>query len=281
MKCHGQKLNVRNSYKHMKKTIIQGLISIVLFFSTWFALKQIDWITVFKVQSATDKTEEKLGDLFLRNFLMNETENKNPIAVNSIDSIVAKICKANKIDKESIKIHILNSEKINAFALPDGHLIVYSGLIINSDNPEECSGVIGHEIAHIQLDHVMKKLVKEIGLSALLSMTTGNIGSETIGGTAKILSSSAFDRSLEKAADLKAVDYLTKAKIDPEPFANFLFRLSDEDREATKYLTWLSTHPDSRERAKYIIEYSNDKKTNSEAVLKKETWDNLREKLQE
>ena len=127
----------------------------------------------------------------------------------------------------------------------------------------------------------MKKLVKEVGLSVLISMTTGNRGSEVIKETVKTLSSSAFDRNLEKEADIEAVDYLMKAKINPEPFANFLYKLSDKENEATKYLTWISTHPDSKERAEYIIEYSGDKKIAYEAILKSETWDKLKEKLME
>ena len=101
-------------------------------------------------------------------------------------------------DREIIKVHVLNKDEINAFALPNGHLIIYSGLINNSGNQEELTGVICHEIAHIELNHVMKKLIKEIGLSVLISMTTGKGGSEIIKETAKMLSSSAFDRKLEK-----------------------------------------------------------------------------------
>lgn len=265
----------------MKKTIIQGAISILLFFGTWFALTKINWVTVFKVQKVTDKTEEKLGDLFWEIFQQAEKENKNPSVVNAIDTIITQICKANKIDKEFIKVHIVNKDEINAFALPNGHLVVYSGLIINSDNQEELSGVICHEIAHINLNHVMKKLVKEIGLSVLISMTTGNGGSEIVKETAKMLSSSAFDRSLEKEADIKAVDYLIKAKINPEPFADFLFKLSDKENEANEYLTWISTHPDSKDRAEYIIEYSKDKKSKYTGVMTTETWNKLKEKLDE
>jgi predicted Zn-dependent protease len=265
----------------MKKSIIQGLITIALFFATWFVLIQIDWVTIFKVQKITDKTEDKLGELFWEIFQKTEREKKNPFAVSSVDSIVTKICFANKIDRESIKIHILDKDDINAFALPNGHLIVYSGLILNSDNQEELSGVICHEIAHIQLNHVMKKLVKEVGLSVLISMTTGKGGSETGKEAAKMLSSSAFDRSLEKEADIKAVDYLIKAKIDPKPFANFLYKFSDKENEATKYLTWISTHPESKERAEYIIEYSRDKKVKYEAILTNDTWDKIKEKLNE
>lgn len=265
----------------MKKTIIQGIITILLFFGTWFSLTQIDWVDFFKVQKVTDKTEQKLGELFWEVFKKTEKENKNIHVVNSLDSIVTHICKANKIDRETIKVHILNKDDINAFALPNGHLIVYSGLILNSDNPEELTGVICHEIAHIELNHVMKKLVKEIGLSVLISMTTGNGGTEVIKETAKMLSSSAFDRSLEKEADIKAVDYLTKAKVNPEPFANFLYKLSDKEYEATKYFTWISTHPDSKERAEYIIEYCKSKLTDYKPILSNDTWAKLKEGLKD
>jgi predicted Zn-dependent protease len=263
----------------MKKAILQGIISILFFFGTWFVLTKIDWVTVLKVQKVTDKTEEKLGELFWDIFQQTEKENKNPFVVNSIDSIVTQICTANNIDREFIKVHILTKDDINAFALPNGHLIVYSGLIINSDNQQELSGVICHEIAHINLNHVMKKLVKEIGLSVLISMTTGNGGAEIVKETAKMLSSSAFDRSLEKEADIKAVDYLVKARINPEPFADFLFKLSETENEATQYLTWMSTHPDSKERAEYIIEYCKDKKIKYAGSVTKETWDKLKDEL--
>lgn len=265
----------------MKRTIIQGTITVVLFFGTWFGLTQIDWVKVFKVQQITDKTEQKLGELFWEVFKKTEKEITNKLTVNSIDSIVTHICKSNNIDREKIKVHILNKDEINAFALPNGHLIVFSGLVLNSENQEELAGVICHEIAHIELNHVMKKLVKEIGLSVLISMTTGNGGSEVIKETAKMLSSSAFDRSLEKEADIKAVDYLVNAKINPEPFANFLYKLSDKEHESTKYLTWISTHPDSKERAEYIIEYSKGKLTDYNPILSNETWDKLKAELKD
>jgi len=265
----------------MKKIIIQGAITILLFFGTWYALKQIDWVKVLKVEKVTDKTEQELGDLFWEMFKKTEVENKNVHVVSAIDSIINHICKSNKIDRETIKVHVLNKDEVNAFALPNGHLIIYSGLIHNSDNQEELTGVICHEIAHIELNHVMKKLVKEIGLSVLISMTTGNGGAEIIKETAKMLSSSAFDRNLEKEADIKAVDYLTTAKVNPESFANFLYKLSDKENEATKYLTWISTHPDSRERAKYIIEYSKNKLTDYKPILSIETWEKMKVKLNE
>lgn len=265
----------------MKKPIIQGLITIHLFFGTWLALTQIDWMKAFKVQQVSDKTEQKLGELFWEVFKKSEKEINNSHIVNSVDSVVTHICNANKIDRSKLKIHVLDKDDINAFALPNGHLIIYSGLIINSDNQEELAGVICHEIAHIELNHVMKKLVKEIGLSVLISMTTGNTGVEVIKETAKILSSSAFDRSLEKEADKKGVDYLVNANINPEHFADFIYKLSETEHEAIKYITWINTHPDSKDRAEYIIEYSKGKETEFKAILANETWAKLKAELKD
>jgi predicted Zn-dependent protease len=264
----------------MKKLLIQGTVSIVLFFATWLALMQINWVKVLKIQKVTDHTERKLGDLFWKLYHKSEKESNNPFIINSVDSIVTKICDANKIQRQTIKVHVIMKDEINAFALPNGHLIVYSGLILNSANPEELTGVICHEIAHIQLNHVMKKLIKEIGLSTLVSITTGSRGSTaSVKKIAEMLSSTAFDRGLEKEADMKAVDYLIKAKINPNPFANFLYKLSDEKGNIPQYLNWMSTHPDSKERASYIVEYCKKNKVTHQIVLSEKTFEKLKEQL--
>lgn len=261
----------------MRKAVRQGIITVLLFFGTWFVLSKIDWVGAFKVQKIADQTEQKLGELIWE--VLKKENNENTHVLRSIDSIVAHICEANSIDVEKIKIHILNNDDINAFALPNGHLIVYSGLILNSDNQDEVIGVISHEIAHIELNHVMKKLVKEVGFSILVSMTTGIGASEAVRETVKLLSSTVFDRSLEKEADLKAVDYLTKASVNPIPLASFLFKLSDKEYKAEKYLTWISTHPNSKARAEYIIEHSKGNTAEYRSILADETWEKLKEEL--
>lgn len=264
----------------MKNIFIQGLTIVVLFFSTWFVLTKVDWMTILKIENRTDKTEEKLGEFFLETFKQSEQENTNPFVANVIDSIVSKICSENEIDKKIIKVHIFDKDEVNAFALPNGHLLIYSGLILASDNQDELSGVICHEIAHIQLNHLMKKLIKEVGLSVLISMSTGNGGPEIIGETLRLFSSSAFDRTLEQEADIKAVAYLINAKINPEPFANFLYKLSESENEAMKYMSWTSTHPDSKERAEYIIANSKNKAITYKSVLSTNTWEQLKVALE-
>lgn len=265
----------------MKKTIVQGVIIVVLFFSTWILMQQVNWMKIFKVEQTTEKIEKKLGTFFLDIFKKSKKEYKDPLLINAIDSIVNKICTANNIPRSQIKIHVLADSEINAFSLPNGHLILNNGLILATENQEELSGVICHEIAHIELNHIMKKLIKEVGLSALISIAGGGGNSEMIKETAKKISSSAFDRSLEKEADIKAVEYLTKAHISSQPFANFLFKLTGNQNEIMKNLSWASTHPDGKERAEYIIEQSKNSHIKNEPVLTAETWRRMKEMLKQ
>jgi predicted Zn-dependent protease len=125
----------------------------------------------------------------------------------------------------------------------------------------------------------MKKLIKEVGLSALISITTGNSGSEIIKQTAKLLSSTAYDRNLEREADRKAVEYMVKAHIDPEPYANFLYKLSENNSQIENQLIWISTHPESKERAEFIIEYSREMSKTFQPILTQQSWNKLQELL--
>lgn len=261
----------------MKKILIELVISVALILAVWFGLAQVDWMKLFDIEQATQNIEEKIGDLFWKMLKNSETEISSDSIVAPVDSMLTRICTTNAIDREKVKLHLLRKDEINAFALPNKHLVIYSGLIAACENEAELYGVIGHELAHMEKNHVMNKLIKEVGLSVLISMSTGNGNAEVIKATLKQLSSTAYDRSLETEADLTAVDYLEKAGINPEPFANFLYRLADETKHLPSQIYWISTHPESKERAEKIIEQIKGK-----SFPKSETKDSLRfERLKE
>jgi len=239
----------------MKKILIELVLTVLVIAIVWFGLSQVDWMKLLNIEQTTQSTEEKIGDLFWKMLKNSETEITSDSIVAPIDSMLTRICTANSIDRMKIKLHLIRKDEINAFALPNNHLIIYSGLITACQNEAELCGVISHELAHIEKNHVMNKLVKEIGLSVLISISTGNGNSETVKSVLKQLSSSAYDRKLETEADLTAVDYLIKAGIDPEPFANFLYRLADETKNIPSQIYWISSHPGSKERAEKMIEY--------------------------
>jgi predicted Zn-dependent protease len=260
----------------MNKILIKGIGIIALFFFTWFALSEVDWMTVLRFEKVSKASEEKIGELFWDVFNKTEKEIKDEDVVVAIDSLLDRICESNYFDKTSLKVHIVKNEEVNAFALPNEHLVIYTGLLTDCENESELAGVICHELAHIRLNHVMKKLGKEIGLTALISISTGNSGSEVVKEAAKLLSSTAYDRKLEKEADIKAVDYLINARINSEPFAAFLSRLSENETDLNSKLSWISTHPDSKERADYILEYRKSEQSEYQPVLSLASWDKIK-----
>jgi predicted Zn-dependent protease len=137
--------------------------------------------------------------------------------------------------------------------------------------------VLAHEIGHIELRHVMSKLVREIGTSVLVNMTMGGGDGGQIGEVVGVLSSKAFDRDMEREADLKAVDYLTVAQIDPHPFADFLYLTGNGESEEA--FEWLSTHPSSKERMEYVLEEIGKRQFEVKPVIAASTWENVRSKM--
>ncbi|RAW00261.1 M48 family metallopeptidase [Pseudochryseolinea flava] len=254
----------------MTRAFLQLAAMIAVFFGLWFGLSQIDWVGILRIESGKEATEEKLGDLLWDTFKQQDEELRSSEVTSRLDSLIQFVCKENNIDAKEIKLHVLQNDDVNAVTLPDHHLVVYSGLIKASDSEAELVGVICHEIAHMQKNHVMKKLVKEIGLSALIGMTSGG----NTGRIIKLISSSAYDRELETEADLTAADYMLKADLDPEALANFLYKLSSDDVPSQVY--WVSTHPESKERAKAIIEYIEGKDITKNQILSADSWKSLK-----
>lgn len=262
----------------INKTIIQGLVILFSFFGIWLGLSQIDFVHFFKIEKHQLSAENKIGDLLWNQIEKTETIITNDSVVKTLDKLVLPICKANSINQASLKIHIVENDEINAFALPNNHLVVYTGLILKCKKQEALQGVLGHEITHIENKHVMKKLSKEIGLSVLVSATTGGKGGQVLKEIFKTLSSTAYDRSLEKEADIQSVDYLLMAGINPEPMADFMYELSQE-KDASSPFQWISTHPESEERAKYILEYLKSKKYKKIQTLNQKEWETFKKQV--
>jgi beta-barrel assembly-enhancing protease len=261
----------------MKKLLTEFVILVVLIFGTWYGLSRINWITLLKIDEASADLEQKIGDLFWKSLENSEGEISSDSVNSTINILLDHICKTNHIDREKIKIHVLKNGEINAFALPNNHLVVYSGLIESCQNESEFCGVLSHELAHIQKGHVMNKLVKETGLSVLISMSTGNGNSAVIKKAIEQLSSTAYDRKFETEADLTAVEYMIRADIDPEALANFLYRLSDDNLPEQLY--WVSTHPESKQRAAKIMEAIKGRSFEKKPVIESSKWTALQNAL--
>lgn len=262
----------------MKKVLLQFLVSVLLFGMVLFSFSRVDWLSVLHIRETV--IEEKLGELYWKFYSESGTFVENDSVLAPLDSLLTHLCEANDIEKDQIKLHVIRSKEINAFAFPDNHLVIYSSLITTCENEMELCGVMAHELAHMKKGHIMKKLLKEVGLSVLVSVVSGDGGTDVLSSTAKLLSSTAYDRTLESEADRVGVAYLLQAKVNPQPFSELLFRLS-VDENLSSLSEWVSTHPDSEKRS---IQIADQAKTTGKGVEFKEvlnplTWQKMKSVL--
>jgi predicted Zn-dependent protease len=258
----------------MKKFLVQLCWSALIFFAVLTAFARVDWLSVFHLEN-TD-IDKKIGRWYNQYLTSTSSFITNEEITQPLDSLLTYLCQANDIPREEINLHVENSSEVNAYAYPGGNLVINSALIEACKNENELLGVMAHEVGHIIKGHATRKLMKEMGLSILLSMTTG--GQENIiRSTIKLLSSTAYDRTLEQEADDIAVTYLLRAHIDPSGYGNFMLRMSEEEN-TPDMMEWINTHPDSRKRADRIFNHGKqDKDSVYKSVLNVRTWETLQQ----
>lgn len=144
---------------------------------------------------------------------------------------------------------VVDDPTVNAFALPGGYVTVNRGLLEKAESGEEIAGVLGHEIQHALLRHGTRRMLREMSGSLVLGLLvgSGDVGQAmAVGGQ---LTSLSYGRDEESEADLRGVELLVKAGIDPGGLVKFFERLA-VDAVAVPEL--LSTHPDSGRRAELV-----------------------------
>jgi Zn-dependent protease with chaperone function len=143
------------------------------------------------------------------------------------------------------RFHLVQDKSINAFAMPGGIVVVHSGLIAATRSPEELAGVLAHEVQHVELRHSLKSVMKQMGLSAVWAMVSGDLSSAMTGKAAQHIMSLKFSRDAEREADASGLDALLRAGIDPAGMPAFFATL---EKAGAAPPALLSTHPASDAR---------------------------------
>jgi predicted Zn-dependent protease len=141
--------------------------------------------------------------------------------------------------------HVAADPQVNAFALPGGHVVVFTGLLQRADSAEEVAGVLAHEVQHVELRHSLKNLLHGLGWRALLAVALGDLSGGVWAGMAEQLGSLSYSRDLERQADLGGLAALRRAGIAPQGMASFFAKLAQQDGAQIELL---STHPASEDR---------------------------------
>ena len=152
--------------------------------------------------------------------------------------------------KVPFTIKVIDSDEVNAFALPGGFFYVNKGLLLAADNEAELAGVMAHEIAHVAARHAVENQAKAslleyaaLGASIFLGGIPGMIYQNTAGiGLLGIFMK--FSRSAEEEADRLGVQYMYAAGYDPGAMATMFEKLEAKNKKKPGFISRaFSTHP--------------------------------------
>lgn len=152
--------------------------------------------------------------------------------------------------KVPFTIKVIDSDEVNAFALPGGFFFVHRGLILAADNEAELAGVMAHEIAHVAARHAMENQGKGalINYGALAAIIFGGPIVSTVtrnaGGLLAGLAGLKFSRGAEIEADVLGVQYLYASGYDPTAMSTMFEKLASKNKKKPGSIAKLfSTHP--------------------------------------
>jgi predicted Zn-dependent protease len=151
-------------------------------------------------------------------------------------------------------IKVIDSDEVNAFALPGGFFYVNSGLILNADNEAELAGVMAHEIGHVAACHAARENTRGqlMNLASIpLIFVGGGIGyaGYEAAGLALPLTFMKFSRGFEAQADYLGVEYMYKAGYDPQAMTAFFEKIQAlEKHKAGTFSKAFASHPQTPDR---------------------------------
>jgi predicted Zn-dependent protease len=183
----------------------------------------------------------------------------DPIVTEYVNRVAQNIV-LHSDSKVPFTIKVVDSQEVNAFALPGGFLYVNRGLLEAADNEAEVAGVIAHEVAHVAARHGMEQASKGelFNYLSIPLIFFGGIGGYAIReglGLAVPLTFLKFSRGAEKEADKLGAQYMWAAGYDPNALVTFFEKLQAKERKKPGTLSKLfSTHPPTGSRVTEVRE---------------------------
>ena len=191
-----------------------------------------------------------------------------------VTGIGARLAAVSELPDLEFTFTLLNSEVVNAFALPGGYVYVTRGLLALADNEAELAGVMAHEIGHVTARHSAQRYSRGVvaqGGVVIGSILAGILGGgaaadlvQQAGGVGAQAYLAGYSRDQEFQADELGVSYLARGGYDPAAMSSFLEKLGQNDALARKLAgredgpdpasSWFATHPRTPDRVLRAVE---------------------------
>jgi len=184
----------------------------------------------------------------------------DPIVAEYVNRIGQNLVR-NSDAKVPFTIKVIDSEEINAFALPGGFFFVNTGILLNTDNEAEMAGVMAHEIGHVAARHGTRQATRgeiaQIGSIVPLIAVGGMAGYGIYQAMGLVVPMGflKFSRNFESEADLLGIEYMYKSGYDPGAFVDFFEKVQSQEKRKPGTMSKLfSSHPPTDDRIKHSQE---------------------------
>ena len=178
-----------------------------------------------------------------------------------VAEIAFRLHAASEMANEPFTFTLLDSDMVNAFAIPGGYVYVTRGLMALANSEAEFAGVVGHEIGHVTARHSAQRSTQQVfaGLgAAAIGVALQDQAAAELANMGAMAWVQGYSRSQELESDQLGIRYLTRAGYDPLAMSSFLEQLGREtalaqklmfqDGEADPADNWFSTHPRTGDR---------------------------------
>jgi predicted Zn-dependent protease len=177
----------------------------------------------------------------------------DPVITEYVDRLGQTIVR-NSDAQVPFTIKVVDSDEVNAFALPGGYLYVHGGLIIATENEAELAGLMAHEIAHVAARHATRAETRMKAFT-VLSIALAFFGGPVAGalqaavGVAGPATFMKFGRDAEREADLLGLEYEYVAGYDPQALVQFFEKLHPKEKQKHNLIARaFATHPMTEDR---------------------------------
>jgi Zn-dependent protease with chaperone function len=212
------------------------------------------------VKALPISVDQTIGNTAFNSMDVGRKLDSNHPASKLVVEIVEKLKPHARLPDMKFKVTVVEGKEVNAFALPGGQIVVFTGLIKEAKSAEQIAGVLAHEMSHATLRHGIERVSQSLGVVAAIQLLVGDVGGLVALGAQVAQTSilTSYSRTAETEADLEGVRMLHAAKIDPQAMAEFFQLLKDKMGDLPDAVAWISTHPQHETRVENI---NNHKKT--------------------
>lgn len=193
--------------------------------------------------------DDEIGNVFIENYL-------DKVEVDTARSLQLQAFAGQLKLKnhKSLRFTVVESAEINAFALPNGHIVVFSGILDNMESADELAALLGHEVSHVNARHSTKMLCRNLAGYMLVSLLFSDVNGvmAVLAENAQQLHSLSYSRNFEQEADEQGLRILVDNHVNPGGMIQLFERLDREKEISIPKI--ISTHPLTEDRKAHMEE---------------------------